>query len=216
MSKKFKRLAVILILTVTFFALAVLVINLTVVHSVSRYIVTQEDASSLDADYILILGCGLREDGSPSHMLYDRTKTGSELWLSDAGQKILASGDHGRPDYNEVGAMMDTAHSLGVELDALVPDYAGFSTYDSIYRAKSVYGAKKVIIVTQQYHLYRAVYLARQMGIEAYGVSADLRPYAGQLLRDAREFVARVKDFFMAIALPDSEFLGTGLPYTLE
>ena len=216
MSKKFKRLAVILILTVTIFALAVLIINLAVVHSASRYIVTSEEAAALDADYILILGCGLREDGSPSHMLYDRTKTGSELWLSHSGEKILASGDHGRPDYNEVGAMMDTAHSLGVELDALVPDYAGFSTYDSVYRAKNVFGAESVIIVTQQYHLYRAVYLARKMGLSAYGVSADLRPYAGQLLRDVREFVARVKDFFMAIVLPESEYLGTGLPYTLE
>jgi vancomycin permeability regulator SanA len=91
-------------------------------------------------------------------------------------------------------------------------DHAGISTYDSIYRAKEIFEAEKIIIVTQKYHLYRALYTARALGIEAYGVSADIRVYAGQDLREIREKAARVKDFLMAILKPNPKFLGDTIP----
>ena len=87
----------------------------------------------------------------------------------------------------------------GVDGEKVAIDNEGFSTYESIYRAKNEFGAKKVLIVTQEYHLHRALYIARELGIEAYGVSADIRTYRGQSYRDAREHLARTKDFFKCL-----------------
>ena len=91
-------------------------------------------------------------------------------------------------------------------------DHAGFSTYESMYRAKEIFGVKKVIIVTQGYHLYRAVYIAESMGLEAYGVASDYRSYAGQMSRDIREILARVKDFGTSILKPYPTYLGETIP----
>ena len=87
-------------------------------------------------------------------------------------------------------------------------DHAGFSTYESIYRAKEIFGAKKILIVTQEYHLYRALYIARCFGIDAYGVSSDLDNYYGQFHRDVREILARVKDFGLCILKVKPTYLG--------
>ena len=89
---------------------------------------------------------------------------------------------------------------------------AGFSTYESIYRAKEIFGADKVIIVTQEYHLHRALYVAKSLGIDAYGVSADYRTYAGQIGRDLREILARNKDFITSIFKPEPTYLGESIP----
>ena len=91
-------------------------------------------------------------------------------------------------------------------------DHAGFSTYDSMYRAKAVFKAKKVIIISQKYHLYRAVYIAEKLGLDAVGISADLREYRGQEYRNLREVMARVKDFFKVIIKPEPEYLGEAIP----
>jgi vancomycin permeability regulator SanA len=91
-------------------------------------------------------------------------------------------------------------------------DHAGFSTYESMYRAKEIFQAKKVIIVTQQYHLYRAIYIAESLGLEAYGVAADYRSYYGQTKRDIREVLARVKDFGTSILKPKPTYLGDAIP----
>jgi len=91
-------------------------------------------------------------------------------------------------------------------------DHAGFGTYDSLYRSKKIFQAEKIIIVTQKYHLYRALYIAENLGLEAYGVASDPRIYAGQEYRDLREVLARVKDFFNMILKPKSTFLGEAIP----
>ena len=91
-------------------------------------------------------------------------------------------------------------------------DHAGFSTYETMYRARDVFKAEKVVIVTQEYHLYRAVYIAEQLGLEAYGVSSDYRAYSGQTSRDVREILARCKDFAMCIFKPEPTFLGDAIP----
>ena len=93
-------------------------------------------------------------------------------------------------------------------------DHAGFSTCESLYRAKEIFGVKKVIIVTQEYHLHRALYIARQLGLEAWGVASDYRSYAGQLMRDIREILARNKDFVTGIFLPEPTYLGEKIPIT--
>jgi SanA protein len=90
-------------------------------------------------------------------------------------------------------------------------DHAGFSTYESLYRAKEIFGADRIIIVSQEYHLYRALYIAKALGIEAYGVSADLRSYSGQYKRELREILARNKDFILAIAKPVPSVLGDSI-----
>ena len=108
--------------------------------------------------------------------------------------------------------MKQFAIDRGVPSSDVFMDHAGFSTYETMYRARDVFSAKKVVIVTQQYHLYRAIYVARQLGLEAYGVASDPREYAGQPIREAREILARVKDFVMCIFEPKPTYLGEVIP----
>lgn len=181
--------------------------------AVKDRILNVEKASELkEVDCIIILGCGVYDDGSLSPMLRDRLIRGLELYKEGAAPKILMSGDHGRKEYDEVNAMKQYAIDNGVLSENIFMDHAGFSTYETIYRAKEIFEAKKVIIVTQEYHLYRTLYIADQFDMEAYGVSADLNRYAGQLMRDFREILARCKDFAMCIFKPEPTFLGEVIP----
>ena len=176
-------------------------------------ILRPEDAKMLeDVDCILVLGCLVKDDGVPSDMLADRLKRGIELYEQGAAPKILMSGDHGRADYDEVNAMKRVAVDAGVPSSDVFMDHAGFSTYESVYRAKEVFGADKIIIVTQEYHLYRALFIAERLGVEAYGVNADLRTYRGQTARDVREILARCKDFGNTIFKPEPTYLGEMIP----
>jgi vancomycin permeability regulator SanA len=127
-------------------------------------------------------------------MLHDRLRRGVELYEAGAAPKLLMSGDHGRTGYDEVDAMKAFAVEAGIASVDVFMDHAGFSTYESMYRAKEIFQAKKIIIVSQKYHLYRAIYIAEQLGIEAYGVSSNYRNYRNQDAIDTREVLARVKD----------------------
>ncbi len=160
------------------------------------------------ADCILVLGAGVREDGTPSHMLEDRLLTGIALYEAGAAPKLLMSGDHGRAEYDEVNCMKDFAKAKGVPSEDIFMDHAGFSTYDSLCRAKEVFGAERVIIVSQKYHLYRALYVAESLGLEAVGVPADLRVYRGQSMREVRELLARAKDFVYTLVGAEPVVLG--------
>lgn len=192
---------------------AVLGINLWITASVSDRILTEQQAAQLqDVDCVVVLGCQVRSDGSPSHMLEDRLKRSIALYEAGAAPKLLMSGDHGTVTYDEVNAMKRYALEAGVPSEDVFMDHAGFSTYETVYRAKEIFGADKVIIVTQQYHLYRALYIAQALGIEAYGVAADYRQYSGQFARDLREVLARVKDFGMSIIKPEPTYLGKAIP----
>ena len=152
---------------------------------------------------ILVLGAGVRPDGTPSHMLEDRIIKAVELYKSGVSDILLMSGDHASDSYNEVGTMKSYAMSLGVPEEAIVCDGKGFSTYESIWRAKEVYGYSSMIIVTQTYHLYRALYIANALNADAHGASASLRYYGGQIFNDLREAIARCKDFAFTIAKPE-------------
>ena len=192
---------------------AVAIINGIVVGTVKDQILTPEEAAKLqDVDCILVLGCLVHEGGTPSDMLSDRLRRGVELYDLGAAPKLLMSGDHGRTNYDEVDAMKHYAVAQGIDSRDVFMDHAGFSTYESIYRARDVFQAKKIIIVTQEYHLYRALYIAEQFGLEAYGVSSDFHTYVGQSARDFREVLARVKDFGTSLFKPDPTYLGEVIP----
>lgn len=175
-------------------------------------IITETEAAELDADCILVLGCGVREDGTPSLMLRDRLETGIALYDAKAAPKLLMSGDHGRKDYDEVNLMKDYAMERGIPSEDIFMDHAGFSTYDSMYRARDIFCAEKVIVVSQEYHLYRALYLAEELGLEACGVSALDVEYRGQAYREFREMLARAKDFCTAVIQPQPKYLGEEIP----
>lgn len=194
---------------------AVLGINAWVKHSTQERILTEEEAAQLtDVDCIVVLGCHVRSDGSLSDMLEDRLKCGVKLYDLGAAPKLLMSGDHGREGYDEVDAMKHYAVDQGVPSEDVFMDHAGFSTYETVYRAKEIFGADKILIVTQEYHLYRALYIAEALGMEAWGVSASYRQYGGQAGYDLREILARNKDFLMCIFRPEPTYLGETIPIT--
>lgn len=183
--------------------------NAYVKQSTKSQIISVEQAAELaDVDCIIVLGCLVKADGTPSDMLQDRLLRGIALYSAGAAPKLLMSGDHGQAEYDEVNTMKDFAIAAGVPSEDVFMDHAGFSTYESIYRAKEIFGANKVLIVTQEYHLYRALYIAEALGMEAYGVDADLRSYAGQTKRDVREVLARIKDMGYALFKPQPTYLG--------
>ena len=198
-----KRIAVTVGFVLAIVAMAlvsVFAISLSVKAVTSDQIIDTDEAKKLvGVDYVIVLGAGLRPDGSPSDMLTDRLLTGIALVDESFERKLLLTGDNSGEHYNEVGAMHTFVLDSGIPESMIVDDDYGFSTYESIYRAKNEFNAKKVIIVTQGYHLHRALYIAKEMGIEAYGVSADIRSYRGQTYRDLREHMARMKDFFICL-----------------
>ncbi len=182
---------------------AFLGINAYVKCAAESYLLTEEQAAELeDMDCILVLGCQVFASGRPSDMLADRLDQGISLYWLGAAPRLLMSGDHAEDNYNEVGVMKRYAKNAGVPSSHIFMDHAGFSTYESMYRAKEVFQVKRLIIVTQGYHLYRAVYVARQLGLEAYGVPCDAHIYSEQERLNQRELFARCKDFFAAIFQP--------------
>ena len=213
-AKKILKTAFIVFLCLAVVGTATLfIINGHVKASTKDRILTVQKAAELeDVDCIIILGCQVKDDGSLSHMLRDRLMRGLEAYEAGAAPKLLMSGDHGREEYDEVGAMKNYAIENGVPSENVFMDHTGFSTYETVYRAKEIFQADKVIIVTQEYHLYRALYIAEQFGVEAYGVSADLNRYAGQSMRDFREVLARCKDWAMCIFKPEPTYLGEAIP----
>ena len=173
-------------------------VNFYVILSQKKNILSIQEAARLDkVDYVLVLGCGVKEDGEPSHMLYERLKKGAEVFNMQNGALLLLTGDNSGESYNELAAMKKVSLENGVKEEKLAIDDYGFSTYESLYNAKTKFGAKKIIIITQPYHMYRALYIANKLGIEAYGVTAYLPFYPRQILWSLREVLARNKDFLL-------------------
>jgi vancomycin permeability regulator SanA len=196
-------------------ALVVGVTNLIVIMSVRDRVVTAEEAASVAAGEgkfpcAEVLGAAVWS-GKPSPMLAERLDTGLELVKNGATDILLFSGDNGTNEYNEVAAMknyaVENGGAYGVGEDNIYLDYAGFSTYDSMYRLRDVFKTKRALVVTQEYHLYRALYIADRLGIKAYGVAAKPRK-TGQFARDAREIFARTKDFFYVLTDRQPKYLG--------
>ncbi len=214
---KLKRL--ILPISVCVLTLAVLLasgamlMSEAMVYSQRDRMKTEESAKEIyGVDCIIVLGAKVKGDGTPSDMLRDRLDVAISLYKAGVSGKLLMSGDHGSVGYNEVGNMKKYAVEAGVPEEDIFMDHAGFSTYETMLRARDVFLTeayyKRVIVVTQEYHLSRALYIADTLGLDAYGVPADLHTYRGQWKRDAREILARVKDFFYCFYGAEPTYLG--------
>ena len=212
--KKWILRSVIILLSLACIGTATLFgINAYVKETTASFILSPEQAAKQeDVDCILVLGCKVKDNGVPSDMLNDRLRRGVELYHLGAASKLLMTGDHGREGYDEVDAMKQYAVDEGISSSDVFMDHAGFSTYESMYRAKEIFQTKKIIIVTQEYHLYRAIYIARALGLDAYGVSSDYRNYSGQTSREVREILARVKDFATSLFQPLPTYGGETIP----
>ena len=185
---------------------AILVVLLALVAVVNRAVVWEASRSeiydcnkeiNIDKKYdcILVLGAGVRADGTPSHMLEDRLRGAVALYEAGVSDVLLLSGDNSGEDYDEVSAMVKYCLEHGVPENAIVRDDIGFSTSESVYNTVRTLGYRDIIVVTQEYHLYRAMYMVKRMGADADGFATDYRAYSMQIKRDVREYVARCKDF---------------------
>ena len=190
-----RALLLLLALCVLGAALAFGVSGWMVLHTRNN-VLSVEDTPPESPDCILVLGCGVDPQGRPKPMLYDRMTVAVELYDKGWADTLLLTGDNSGPDYNEVGAMETFALEHGVPNEALLLDNEGFNTDASIRRARDVFGMERVVIVTQEYHLFRALFLAESYGMKTYGVSATLRTYGPkQVIWSLREVLARDKDF---------------------
>ena len=223
--KWWKKLIIILLVLFIVGAAAVLGLNAYVVASTENQILYQvntketvitdaavKELKGKNADCILVLGALVRKDGTPSYMLQDRLDVAIKLYKAGVAPKLLLSGDHGQTRYDEVNVMKTYALDAGVAKEDLFLDHAGFSTYESAYRAKEIFQVKKMVVVTQGYHLYRTLYGCNKMGIEAWGAAADQSAYRGQKMRDLREVLARDKDFVKWLFKPEPTYLGEAVP----
>jgi len=212
MKKKLKKILIILVILIVLGAILILGINDYVKASTKNQIIKNNDYSNLkDIDCIIVLGAGVWGE-NPSPMLEDRLLEGIKLYENNVAPKIIMTGNHGREEYDEVNVMKKFAMDKGVPSGDIFMDHAGFSTYESLYRAKEIFEAQKIVIVTQEYHLYRALHIANELGIEAYGVASDPRQYVGAAYREIREILARNKDFLQCIFKPEPTYLGEIIP----
>ena len=195
-------------------ALFCAIINCRVVRTVSRRIVWPNAMEGQKVDCIVVPGARVYEDGALCTVLQDRMDTAIGLYRAGVSGRLLLSGDHGTVGYDEVTAMKAYALEQGVAEQDVFLDHAGFSTYETMYRAAAIYGVKSCVVVTQGYHLYRAVYLADRMDMEAFGVKADRGTYQRIRYYQAREALARVKDVFFAAFKPVPTYLGDPISLT--
>lgn len=172
----------------------------------------KQKLKEFDADCALVLGCGIEDAETPSPMLKDRLDTGIALYRAGVVPKILLSGDNGQEEHNEIHVMLQYTMNAGIPKADIFCDHAGFSTYDSVYRAADIFKAERIIIVTQQYHEYRALYIAKRLGISAVGVASEQQKYFGQTYREAREILARNKDFAKALLHGKAQYGGEAIP----
>ncbi|WP_309121977.1 ElyC/SanA/YdcF family protein [Paenibacillus sp.] len=207
MKKLWKRVALLAVIAGVAGAGALGAANARVDEATKAYRTEPEQAP--EAEAIVILGARVYSETQVSPMLHDRLEQGLALYRAGKAPKIIVSGDNGQEEYDEVNAMKRFLVDRGVPEEDIFMDHAGFSTYESMYRARDVFGVKKAIVVTQSYHLKRAVYVGRALGVDAYGVGSDQREHSGAERREAREILARAKDFLLVhTTRPEPTYLG--------
>lgn len=212
-NKYIKIISLVLLILGAIGFLTVLVCNIIVLSSPRENIISFDQACDItDADCIIILGAAVKPDGTMSRVLTERVDMGAKLYSAGISNRILASGDHSRDNYNEVGAMKDRLVELGIDENVVFTDHAGFDTYDTMYRAKEIFKAKKVVIVTQQFHISRAVFIAKALGLDAYGVASDVDYRYFKPKTEIREIFARTSYVFQALIKPEPKFLGETIP----
>jgi SanA protein len=213
--RKKQKLALLIVAGIIVAAgLFVVVFNAVIISFAAPYIHDISNISDIEsADCALVPGALVYGSGQLSWVLQDRVDYAIELYNAGKVKKLLFSGDHGQQDYDEVNAMKDYAVAQGVPEDNIFLDHAGFSTYESMYRARDVFCASRIIVVTQSFHLSRAVYDARKLGLDAEGVNSNPRRYGNELKDALRECLARVKDYFCVnLFHPLPKYLGEAIP----
>lgn len=212
MKKFFKFIFVLIVLAVIF----TLLFNVFVWYTVKdRARTLDESLNDKGYDCIIVLGCGVWGD-EPTPLLSDRIDAAIALYKAGVAPKILMSGDHGRDGYDEVSVMRNYAIERGVPSEDIFMDHAGFSTYETMYRASDIFGISHAVVVTQKYHLFRSLYDARAFGIDADGTEAvgHTFPKTNLLMWEGREVLARVKDVIWCIVKPDPTFKGDRIDIT--
>jgi len=162
----------------------------------------------------IVFGSGVWRGNRPSPILYDRIATSVELYRSGKVKKLLMSGDNRFLNYNEPAVMRDAALSMGVPDSDIVLDYAGRRTFDTCYRAKEIFGVENAVLVTQRFHLDRAMYLCSSVGINSVGVVADRQNYStgSNVWSSAREIGANLGAWFDLRILSPTSVMGEKLP----
>lgn len=186
------------------------------IFGINHYVCRVGEASLVQtpelSDAVIVLGASVFGN-TVSHILADRLDEAYRVYRDGYAPKIIVSGDHGTKDYNEVKAMRDYLVEKGVPTEDIFMDHAGFSTYDTVYRAKEIFQVAKAIIVTQEDHLIRALYIANRLGLPAEGISAGNYPIGEAAVQKIREPLARIKAFLQCEILhPEPEFLGEPIP----
>lgn len=191
---------------VALLGLALFVLVVLVVGAINLYVMVDTSGESTakvnelpKAQAAIVLGALVHEDGELSQMLDDRVQRAVELWRAGKVKRIIVSGDHGRWTYDEPDAMRRELQRNGVPARVIFTDHAGFNTWASLVRAHKVFGVDRAIVITQGFHMPRALYLAHRAGLEVHGLTADLHPYGKQGAKsDVREIPARAKAFAQA------------------
>ena len=220
----FLRLLILLIAAGMVGAMLVLFINSRVKHSTEDQILYliqgeteisalgQESLKDFGADCALVLGCGIEDAETPSPMLKDRLDVGITLYKEGIVPKILLTGDNGQQEHNEIHVMLKYTKAAGIPAEDIFCDHAGFSTYDSMYRAITIFKIDKAIVVTQKYHEYRTLYIGEKLGMDVQGVASEQESYFGQTYREIREILARDKDFFKVLIRSKATYGGEAIP----
>lgn len=208
---KFKKLLNYLRWIVAVGIVAIFLINFKV-HSNSNIYSFSDIKKVPKTDVALVLGAKVYSGGRLSDMLKDRADTAIELYENGKVDKILMSGDHGTKEYDEVNAVKDYLLEKGIKGEDIFLDHAGFDTYDSLYRAKEIFQARSISIVSQNFHLPRAVYIGRSLELEAYGISADRHLYGNIEGNIIREIFADIKAFWDVNLSVKPKFLGSPIP----
>ncbi|NCC85996.1 MAG: hypothetical protein EOM03_18135 [Clostridia bacterium] len=208
----FMRLSIFLLVLAVVVALSVFLIDARVAAIGRSRLVSLEDAPV--ADCVIVPGAQVFADGTPSQMLQDRLDTALAYYNSGKTDRILVSGDNGQLDYNEVIVMRNYLLEQGVPIEEIFLDHAGFDTYDTMYRARDIFLVHKAVVVTQEFHLLRALYIGQELGLDVYGVASDPRRYAGADYYRLREYLARVKAFLDCLFNAKPTYLGETIPIT--
>lgn len=188
---KFKKLLKILLIPVIIIIAGFLGVQIYIDSYSEPYIINEKNAPICDA--VMVLGASVYPDGTPSPVLEDRLRYAYDLYVSGKAPKILVSGDHGEKDYDEVNTMRNYLIKMGIPKEDIFMDHAGFDTYDSMYRAKTIFKIEKLLVSTQKFHISRAVYIARKLGLDAYGYPCEDKSIYNMQYLYFRESLAKVK-----------------------
>ena len=211
MFRALKRTFRLLVLIVVLAIVALVGIQLYVVNVAKPYLLPNAQ-SAPQCDAIMVLGAKVYNNGNPSSVLADRLNLACELYAQGKAPKILVSGDHGHIDYDEVNTMRDYLVEKGIPIEDIFMDHAGFNTYDSMYRAKAIFGIKRLLVCTQDFHISRSIYLAHELGIEAYGYPCQDKTVYKRTLLYLREYLARTKAVYDVVISRGPKYLGDPIP----